>query len=55
MRAAVASLSLIAVLESTVPAAALDARDEAKSYLGKVGFSSTDLAALEAGQVISRS
>ena len=55
MRATVASLSLIAVLESIAPAAALDARDEAKGYLGKVGFTSTDLAALEAGQVISRS
>ena len=53
--APLAPLALIAALASPHAAAALDARDEAKGYLGKVGFTSTDIAALEAGQVISRS
>jgi hypothetical protein len=58
MKAKLAALSLAAALAANgfeVAPAAARARDEVKGYLGKVGFTSTDLAALEGGQVISRS
>jgi hypothetical protein len=37
------------------PIAAIDGREEAHGYLGKVGFTAEDLASLDAGQVIARS
>ena len=55
MRTPIVAATMLAALALTPPAAAADARDEAKAYLGKVGFTSSDLAALEAGQVIARS
>lgn len=49
------TLALFATLGGARAAAALNERDDAKAYLSKIGFGSTDLAALEAGQVIARS
>ena len=51
----VAAATMLAALALAPPPIGADARDEAKGYLGKVGFTAADLEALEAGQVIARS